>query len=411
MPSALGPFLAALRTGRKRRAAVWLLILAILLLGLLSFGTFMDFRQQRQYFNQALAQGLFGGINCGDFEGEPPAAVPVESQPPEGKPTDGQSTPGRPVGPQNCYFVGPSGEQVGPTLSPEEAQTFFQTLKGPPQPGVDPEAAQRALFEKYRPILEPEFRKQLTVLEGAYSPRRLFVARTRMAGTFWGILFIIIFGATLLGADWRWSVWRTQLTHEPRRGRVLAGKIGALWVLVATGFLIALAVLGGLDQLFRTIFSVTAHGGPGYRSIAVDVARSLLPLEVYATIAAASALVARTSLVGLGFPLATLLADGLLTNRFSVLRPFSATQQIAWLVTRPETYTAPYAPMAWWPKIVSKSVCTLARGVQQSGEFVTCRDVKLPPIPEWRAMVVLGVWISVFVFAAYAMLRARDVPQ
>lgn len=390
MREVLSPVRAALRAGRKRRAAFVLAVLTIIILGLFAFGTFMDLRQQRRFLNEALQNGGFFGLSC----------------------DPGEIGGGSPEGPQQlqCRFMGPIGP-IGPTISESEVP-FLSKPEQPPPPNFDPGATERELFEKYRAQIEPEFRRQIREFEGAYAPRRLLVARTRMAATFWGVLFVVMFGSTLFGAEWRWSVWRTQLTHEPRRGRVFGAKIAALWVLVAAGYVIVLAAIYGLDQLFRVLFDVTARGGPGYRTLAAELARGLLPLEVYATMAAVAATIARASVVGLGAPLAVLLADGLLTNRFSQLRPFSAAQQVAWLIPNPQQGGGgPFAVLAWWPKITSKFVCTGVPQIQEGGLVDACREIKLPPIPQGRAIAVLFAWMAVVLLAAYGLLRARDVPQ
>jgi hypothetical protein len=368
---------ATLRAGRKRRASLILLILVTALLGVIAFGTFMDLRQQRRFFDEALRTGGIP-ITC-EGSGESGGAIA-------------------------CRFMGPAGP-LGPSLE----QEAFEPKDTPPGPDFRPPELE--LLRRMRSQIEPEFRRQIRQQEGNYSPRRLFVVRTKIAGTFWGVLFAVLIGATLFGAEWRWSVWRTHLTHEPRRGRVLAGKVISLWIMVAAGFAVVLTLLAGIDQVFRAIFDVSARGGPGYASIAIDVARSLLSLELYATAAGATALIARTSIVGLAAPLGMLLGDGLLTNRFSQLRPFSATQQIAWLITRPENAPGPFAAVAWWPKITAKLTC--AAGLRESFDRFTvpCREIKLPPIPQTRAILVLLAWVAAFVAAAYLALRARDVPQ
>jgi hypothetical protein len=200
-------------------------------------------------------------------------------------------------------------------------------------------------------------------------------------------------------------VWRTLLTHEPRRGRVLATKLTALWVAIGLGALGVLAFTAGLDAIFRRISDIGSSGGPGLATLARVSARSLLSLELYATLAAAMTMFIRTSFAGMG-ALLFILADGLTTRRFIWLRHFLPNQQIATLIP-PGSQFVETPGYAWWPLINTSG----ARCAPDASGSITCIETPLKAIPHWRASLVLAAWIAAFALAAWAVLRARDVPQ
>ena len=137
--------------------------------------------------------------------------------------------------------------------------------------------------------------------------------------------------------------------------------------------------------------------------------RSLLSLELYATIAAAFAIALRTSFAGMG-ALLFILVDGLATRRFTWLRHILPTQQIATLL--PGTLFGERPGYAWWPLLVTgQEICQPPRSVGPGTSIVECLPVRMKPIPHWRASVVLVGWLVAFALAAWAVLRARDVPQ
>ena len=383
MREALGPFLASLTQARRRRAYRVLVAAMIGVFGLIAWSNYPAYRDQRARVDK-LAKGeinidqLIGGYGCDesscrliDIHGHP-----LGPQIPIPTPDVTQGQPGEPCPPE----AGPKCEQGnfgGPPITQEQIQ-------------------------KYIPDLTAALRKSLAEDSKALSPRASVLSRIRSLGTFWGVLFAVIIAATLIGAEWRWGVWRTLLTHEPRRGRLLVAKFATVWVMIALTFALIIAVTGGLDAVFRTISSVGTRGGPTTVALVRNGGKALLSLEVYATFSAMFTMLIRTSFAGVG-SLILLLGDGIATHKWEWLRVATPSQQIARLL--PINQDLIGGGYVWFPRVISKGVC------RTSGGFTRCREVLLRPIPQWRAVAVLLGWILLASLIAWVFLRARDVPQ
>ncbi|MFY9587797.1 MAG: hypothetical protein WAT66_10115 [Actinomycetota bacterium] len=383
MRETLGPLLASL--GQVKRRSILFLFGAMLVVwGLITWGSYTEYRSQRDVVQRA-EEGVLksddvyrlvgGGVSC------QPETPPTGDQPPESL---------------TCQFTTRDGQPVGDPFE----MTDFNKFTG--QPGEeDPfvKAVRDAL-----PRLLPDIKADLARQAARLAPLSVLRDRAETIGTFFGILFVVIITATFIGAEWRWGVWRTLLTHEPRRGRVLAAKFGAVWIAVALGTIAVLAVTAGLDTIFRRMTHIDASGGPAVLTVARVTGRSLLSLELYATVAAALATIIRTSFAGIG-SLLFILGDGLASRRFTWLRHFAPTQQIATLL--PADTLGEQPGYAWWPLITHGPT----RCAADSSGAVSCSAVPLKPIPHWRASVVLIGWLVAFALATWAVLRARDVPQ
>lgn len=371
--SVLSPLRAAIGAALRRRSLLILLIATLGVFGLISWGSFSGIRNQRDLVDKAERGELQGfelfelgiGFSCNE---------------------------------QVCFVQANDGTPLGiefPIPMPGQFGGFDPS-------GTPPEI--RAL-EQNLPRVVQAFREKLDEQERALSPMATLGTRIRAAGTFWGVLFAVLAGATLLGAEWRWGVWRTLLTHEPRRGRVLLSRFLMLWIVIATGLAVTLGFTVGTDAVFRAISDVDATGGPGVATLARAAGRSLLSVEVYATMAGALATIVRTSFAGVG-ALVLLLADGLASGRYDWTRHFLPAQQIATLI--PPSPRAETIGYAWWPPVrVGSASCTAA----PDGFGVVCTEKLLAPIPQWRAALVLGAWIMGAALLAWIFVRRRDVPQ
>ena len=383
MRETLGPFAASLTQARRRRAFRILVAGMIAVFGLIAWSNYPGYRGDRKFLTklergQLAANDLFRyGYTC-----------------------DGAS----------CQFIGRDGQPFGPRIpiepqaneptpgekpAPGEQSGNFFTGGGPP---ITREDLQRRL-----PEIIPGFRAQIAQEAKALSARTSLQARARSLGTFWGVLFAALIAATLIGAEWRWGVWRTLLTHEPRRGRVLVAKFATVWTMILLAFAIVYGVTAGLDAIFRSISSVGAGGGASTLGVVRSAGKALLSVEVYATFSAALTMIVRTSFAGVG-ALALLLADGLASQKWTWLRQVLPTQQIARLIPPAEGLSGSHV---WFPLATSgKSVCKTA-----PEGFQYCREVPLPPVPQWRAVAVLFGWMLLAAIVAWLFVRARDVPQ
>jgi hypothetical protein len=384
MREVLGPLRASL--GQVKRRSILVLFGAMLVVwGLITWGHYTEYRSQRDVVLRADE----GRLRTEDFYRLVPGGFQCG---PDQEPTPGQAPPTT----LTCQFTSREGRAIGDPFVMTDFNKF-SARPGQEDPFIT--AVRDAL-----PRLLPSIKADLARQAARLAPLAVLRDRAAALGTFFGILFVVIITATFIGAEWRWGVWRTLLTHEPRRGRVLAAKFGAVWIAVAVGAIALLAVTAGLDTIFRRLSDIDASGGPAVLTLARVTGRSLLSLELYATVAAALATTIRTSFAGVG-SLLFLLGDGLATNRFRWLRHFLPTQQIATLI--PATTLGEKPGYVWWPRLTGGSdVCT-SRGFG----VVECVPVPLKAIPHWRASLVIAAWIAVFVLTTWALLRKRDVPQ
>ncbi|MGH2793682.1 MAG: hypothetical protein ACRDKG_05200 [Actinomycetota bacterium] len=393
MRELLGPYRASLSLGRRRSIALILLLL-IAIAGAISWTSYRPVRQQRGFLEvlesgNITADNFFQfapGISCtgGDFgSGFGPKPAPGTETP---TPSTGEPTP-EPIEPE-CQFIGNDGQPIG---KPFRGDPF-----GPG--GFSPE-----LLDEIRPELIAGQKELIARMERDLAPMRVLESRIRMLGTFLGIGFVVLLGATFFGAEFRWGVWPTLLTHEPRRGRVLGAKLAALWTLVAIGFLLSLAVGGGVDVVMRELDGVTAAGGPSVGRLAEQAAWAVLSLELYTTIAAALALLVRTSIAGVA-ALLVALGDHLIVGKYEWLRHYFPTQQVASLLPQP---TGVASGHAWFGPITAGIRCKQVPGQL----FEECTEVLFKPPPHWRASLVLVAWTLGFAMLAWVALRGRDVPQ
>ena len=372
--STFSPVGAAIGAALRRRSLLILLVATLGVFGLMSWGSFSDLRSQRNLLDRA-ERGELSGFEV--FE------LRISTH------CDGQT----------CTIATQDGRSTGITFPQPTEETFnkFDPNQLPPEIEV---------IEQNMPQLVSALRETLAEQEDTLSPAATLRSRIRAAGTFWGVLFAVLAGASLLGAEWRWGVWRTLLTHEPRRGRVLLSRFAMLWVVIAGGMAITLGFTAGTDALFRSITDIDASGGPGIGTLARSAGKSLLSLEFYASMAGALATIVRTSFAGIG-SLVFLLAEGLAAGRFHWLRHFLPAQQVATLIPQfaGGVDTNGYV---WWPPVLAGSVsCSATPG----GFEVTCTETLLKPIPHWRAAIVLGAWVLVPALLAWIFVRRRDVPQ
>lgn len=368
-------FRAAVRDARKRRASLALFLGALAILAISATTSYLQLRSQERYLDQVPAARSLSGL-------------PLEYSCDE----------------STCTFRVPGGRRFGDVEVPAEALDFGARFE-PGRPGVDDtDPAARAEYAPLRARFVETARAMKQEMEREFAPRRIMIGRLRMAGTMWGVLFAIVFGATFLGAEWRWGVWRTQLTHEPRRGVLFANKLAAAWACVAAGFFAIALVLAVYDALLRSVFHITASGGPDTGTLALESLRALIGVETYASFAIAFTMLLRTGVAGFGIPVVAGLVDGMVTPYWTALRGWLPIQQVAALL--PNLSSDFVVSTMWFPRVTDARVCDTAGAVLHR-----CHNEPLTPIPHWRAVLVLVTWSALSAIVAGLVLRVRDIPD
>lgn len=251
-------------------------------------------------------------------------------------------------------------------------------------------------------------------------------------GTIPGVGVAVLLASTLFGAEFRWRYWKTALTTEPRRIRVLAAKLVSMWLLLLVALMMLLGISYPANAAFGSIHDVN-QPGPQLTDLSTEsqqafdrffeartkidgeplpkmVGTAWLTLSFYATLAASLVLWIRSSLAGLvgagiflleGFLFARLSFDTpAFAERLPALRVISPSQQIAYLLPNVEPGQLWYETFG----LIVKYTGSVSTGITPS-------IVKqFPPIPDWRAFLVLGLWTLLTVILAAAALRSRDIP-
>ncbi len=267
---------------------------------------------------------------------------------------------------------------------------------GPPD-RVLTDAERRDAVERLRPVAITQFTQLVSEAEQELVPSAVAATRAKSLGTGFGVMFAILLGATLVGAEWRWGVWRQQLPHQPRRVLLVIGKFAALWaavVLVASATFLAVALV---DLGMRIIDNVPSRTGPSVVAVLGDLMKAFLSLGVYATLAAGAATLFRSSLAGLAAPLFVLGVDGWLARGTGIFRHVFPAQQVVGLFP-PEDIRQIAEGAPWWgPSTGPRCV----RGV--------CFNSPLPYIPTGRAALVLSAWIIGIVVLTAVRVHRQDV--
>lgn len=184
---------------------------------------------------------------------------------------------------------------------------------------------------------------------------------------FLGILVFVLF-LTSFSSEYSQGTLRTLLVREPRRGRLLLGKLGALLLLVAGSLLVAEVVSGVLAVVLAPFYDVsTAHwfGAAGFERALGDYANAFVATSFYGAVGASVGVLVRSTAVGLAIGLAWLM-------------PLEHIIENAWADAR-----------RWFPGLLFETVssggsvvASYERGLLLGGAF---------------ALVILGIGATTFV--------------
>ena len=130
-----------------------------------------------------------------------------------------------------------------------------------------------------------------------------------VANGFLGVLVFVLF-LTSFSSEYSQGTLRTLLVREPRRGRLLLGKLGALLLLVAASLLVAEVVSGLLALVLAPVYDIsTANwlGTAGFQHALGDYANAFVAASFFGAVGASVGVLVRSTAVGLAIGLAWLL--------------------------------------------------------------------------------------------------------
>lgn len=235
-------------------------------------------------------------------------------------------------------------------------------------------------------------------------------------GTVPGVVLAVLAVSTFAGAEFRWGYWKTAASHEPRRSRLVLGKIVAVWIILALALAALLALSYPVNAVAAQIYDlndpvpVSEHvpefidpytdpiGPPDFRSLLREYGVALLTLGFYSTLAFAAVAWSRATLAGPVASLGILGLEGALTNAWLAAKHVVPAQQLAFLRSEfIDVNNGATASGVWYEPL------------DRLHEFGA--DVQmLSDIPDWRALLVLLSWTGLVVLASVLALRSRDIP-
>jgi ABC-type transport system involved in multi-copper enzyme maturation permease subunit len=279
----------------------------------------------------------------------------------------------------------------------EQVQHLQETAETPQEesPGLNEQ------IESYRTRIDDR-RIQL-------APEQSHFFLLRFFGTAVGVFISMVLASTVVGADFRWSYWKTLTAHEPRRARVVLAKVVTIWLFILVGLAIVLGLSYPVNSLFAQIYDVRPFGGSPQADLLLDdLGRAWVVNGTYATLAAAIVLATRSNLAGLVGSLALLGIDGLVSGRVPVpsYRFGSPAQQVAALFPKPIALSSfADVPGAQW-----FAPMQITRVIERTPNSISLEYTPLAPIPPEQAVVVLICWSLVFLLLAALAMKSRDIP-
>ena len=208
------------------------------------------------------------------------------------------------------------------------------------------------------------------------------------AGTFLGLIAMVIIGAVFMTAEYRRGLIRTTLLASPRRGRALAAKAAVLAAVTFAAGLVASA--GALYVAAATVRSGGNWIPPVSALTAVrTIAGGAVVLAVAAVLALALGVILRRGVAAVSAAIVLIVVPFLFTIVPGLL-PAGATN---WLLR--VFPVAAFAVQQQFPAYHQ----VLSQYTSPNGYY---------PLSWWAGLLVLGAWAAVALIAAARLLKRRD---
>jgi ABC-type transport system involved in multi-copper enzyme maturation permease subunit len=209
-----------------------------------------------------------------------------------------------------------------------------------------------------------------------------------LAGTFAGLIVMVVIGVMFITAEYRRGLILTTFTASPRRGRVLAAKAVVLAAVTFTAALIGIAVVIPLgEHLLR------ANGNPIFPLPALTEARIMVGTAALLAVAAVLALAVGTLLRRSAGAVTAVIAGIVLPYLLSIVPGVLPAGAEEWLLR--VTPAAAFAIQQSHPAYAQ----VLAQYSPDNGYF---------PLGPWAGFAVLCAWTALAMTLAVLLLRRRD---
>jgi len=209
-----------------------------------------------------------------------------------------------------------------------------------------------------------------------------------LAGTFAGLIAVVVIGVMFITAEYRRGLIRTTLAASPRRGRVLAAKAIVLGVVTFAAGLVAVVIVIPLGE-----YLLHENGNPIYPVGVLTATR---------IVAGTAALLAVSAVLGLAIGTLLRRSAGAVTAVIAgIVLPYLLATVPGILPVGAEQWLLRVTPAAGF-------------AVQQSiTQYPQVHDVYTPgtgyfPLSPWAGFAVLCAWTAVALALALFLLRRRD---
>ena len=216
-----------------------------------------------------------------------------------------------------------------------------------------------------------------------------------LAGTFFGLIPLIVVAAMFITAEYRRGLIRVSLTAAPRRGRLLAAKAVAIGAVgFVTGLLAAtLALAVGMPLLRRA-------GGLAWPVSLLTEARMVAGTGALLAVAAVLALAIGT-IVRRGAPAVAIVIVVIVVPYLFAFNPLPGSQPPG---------SGPGGGGGWPLQITPAAALSVQQAVPQFHQLVAVYplDNGYCPLAPWAGLAVECAWAAAALALAYYLLRRRD---
>lgn len=237
----------------------------------------------------------------------------------------------------------------------------------------------------------------------ALEPQRRAQLGAATFGSLPGIILAVVLACLLVGGDYTYRTWKTQLGAGMSRTSLLAGKLVALWTTLMVWLVAAVMATLGAYAVLGPGQGIPAWGTPNVPS--VPLFSSWVALGLFATVAALSCLVLRSALGGVvasGVLMAALAGVDLLSKGRLVFLPGTKS---------PTNLPGLHAPAAI--NVLGVIGRLVSPGTSGSGAAGVTTMVGIhalgTSVAAAAALAILAIWVGIAATLAFSLFRRQEI--